>query len=380
MVWAWQPTPLVVDAAGSVSITPADATHGHTADAPTVTPAYTFTPNEAAHGHAADAVTVTPAYTFAANETLHGHAADNVTVIYSPLLVIAEAVHAHAADAPTVTPAYTFTPNETTHAHAADAATVTPAYTFGPAEALHGHAADAVTVTPAYTFAPAEALHGHAADEALVSTSAGGNAGGDIATLAVAAVAAAASGASAASGALAMVGLSTPEPGAAGSAEAGGGLADVPPAVLPVEGTAEQALPDGNALGAIGDVSLLAPDAFADVPSMARPSGGGGTAPMFQRPFRPVSARTGGALRTVRIAPPDALAFGVVSVGTLVVLPVRRLSAPAAAAMGTAAPQVRGRRIIVRAIDAKARGEDGLIQARAEDDLMIEALTALLAA
>lgn len=152
-----------------VTLTVADALHGHTADSPSLTQAHTLVVADAAHALASDAPTLSQAHTLTVADALHGHTADGPTLTQAHSLTVADATHAHTAESPTPTTGTTLSVADATHAHAADSPALTQAHTLVVADALHGHAADNVTVDTAGTITVADATHGHVADNVTLT-------------------------------------------------------------------------------------------------------------------------------------------------------------------------------------------------------------------
>ena len=172
-----------------------DATHGHSADSPALTQANTLAVDDAAHGHTADSPALTPAViaytdlglyggpeapheftakapaapTLVVADASHGHTAESPSLTQANTLVVASATHAHAADSPALVVAGALAVQDAAHAHTADSPALTQAGTLVPADALHAHTADSPALTQDSTLAPQDALHGHSADEPTLS-------------------------------------------------------------------------------------------------------------------------------------------------------------------------------------------------------------------
>jgi hypothetical protein len=105
-------------------VTPADTTHGHTADQPALTQVHTLAPADAAHGHTADQPTVSTVHTLAPDSTSHGHAAGSPALAQAHELAPTAATHSHAAAEPALTQTHEITAADAAHGHAADQAVV----------------------------------------------------------------------------------------------------------------------------------------------------------------------------------------------------------------------------------------------------------------
>ena len=111
-------------AASSVTLSIADATHAHSAEAVVlgVTGATTLTVADAAHAHTVDGITLSAQSVLAIQDALHAHAADGITLDASgaAVLLLADALHAHAADGVALTVDAWLVVADAVHTHAAD--------------------------------------------------------------------------------------------------------------------------------------------------------------------------------------------------------------------------------------------------------------------
>ena len=158
-------------AGGSVSLTIADAIHGHASDAIDLSWLAALSVNDAAHGHAADNVTLaaTTGTSLAIADATHGHVADGVALTTQWLLAIADATHGHTSDNVTLdtSNATWLTAQDAAHGHAADNAALSLSTWLAIVEAAHGHTADTPTLTAHVALAIAEALHAMTADNVV---------------------------------------------------------------------------------------------------------------------------------------------------------------------------------------------------------------------
>src|SRR5574343_342108 len=135
---------------GATVLAVSDATHGHTADALTLSTQAVLALADATHAHTADAVVLTTSSTLAVQDATHGHAADNLTLsgTGTAALVIADATHGHTADNLTLTIGGTsLTAADAVHAHTADTIAFTLDTWLTVADARHIHRADNVVLT-----------------------------------------------------------------------------------------------------------------------------------------------------------------------------------------------------------------------------------------
>ena len=107
-----------------VTLSVADAAHGHSADNITLAASgsTSLTVADAAHGHTVDGLTLTAASVLAIQEALHAHAADAITLdaASGPVLLLADGLHAHTADGLTLTVQAWLVVAEARHVHRAD--------------------------------------------------------------------------------------------------------------------------------------------------------------------------------------------------------------------------------------------------------------------
>lgn len=148
----------------------ADATHGHAVDALSLIQAHVLAVQEALHAHAAEAPALTQANTLAVGDATHGHSADGLALVQAHVLAMQDALHAHAAEAPTLSEANLLTVGDATHGHSAEAPALTQGNVLAVADALHSQTAEAPALVQAHVLAVADALNAHAADQITLST------------------------------------------------------------------------------------------------------------------------------------------------------------------------------------------------------------------
>ena len=156
---------------GAVALTIQDATHAHSAEAPTLTQVHVLNISEALHGHTADNVTLSAGITLLIDAATHAHQADSLTLTQVHSLLINAALHAHAADNVTLTQVHNLLVDSALHAHLADNVLVTTGYFLDIADGLHAHRADNVTLNQVHVLAVANSLHGHLADKVSLDVS-----------------------------------------------------------------------------------------------------------------------------------------------------------------------------------------------------------------
>lgn len=135
--------PVSAAAGGSVSLTVADAAHGHVSDAVVLTTADALAVADAAHAHTSDALTLSAsgATALAVADAAHLHTVDGLVLSSDALLTIQAALHAHASDLVTLStsgaPALLI--SDQLHAHTADGVALTVSAWLVVANAMHAH-------------------------------------------------------------------------------------------------------------------------------------------------------------------------------------------------------------------------------------------------
>lgn len=153
-------------------LTPQDTIHVHSAESPTLMTAFVLVPADALHGHTVDSVALTQAHLLAVNDAVHGHAAESVELSTALNLAVAKALHGHTAESPALTQAHILVADDSFHAHLVDQVNLSLAFSLAVQDAHHGHAAESPAPTVAFALAVADALHAHAADNVQLSEAA----------------------------------------------------------------------------------------------------------------------------------------------------------------------------------------------------------------
>ena len=156
---------------GTVTLSVADSTHGHTADGLTVSTASALTVAEASHAHTAEALTLSTGTSLSVAESLHSHAADALTLTTKSSLAVSDSSHAHAADNLTLsaTTGDTLAVQDATHAHSAESIALTTSQHLAIADGEHTHAADSVALSTQILLAVADSAHAHTAENITLS-------------------------------------------------------------------------------------------------------------------------------------------------------------------------------------------------------------------
>lgn len=158
--------PVSAATGGSTALVIQDASHGHTAEAVTLTSDSTLAVQDAAHGHTAESPTLTTEWLLTVADAAHAHSAENVTLGTSDAtsLTVQDATHAHAADSVITSTDWLLSVADALHAHSTDGVTLDTAPVLVVADALHGHAADSPTLVTDSWLQPDDALHANAVD------------------------------------------------------------------------------------------------------------------------------------------------------------------------------------------------------------------------
>jgi hypothetical protein len=105
-------------------LAPADATHGHAAESPTLEPSlsYSLTVGDALHAHAAESPALTTRAAIAAASASHAHSADAANLVITTVtsLAVDDAQHDHTAGDADLIARVTLTAADAQHEHTAD--------------------------------------------------------------------------------------------------------------------------------------------------------------------------------------------------------------------------------------------------------------------
>lgn len=167
----WMP---VAAAGGAVSLTIADCSHGHAAEAVVLTSQTALSVADASHAHAAEAVTLSTQTALSVADVSHAHAADNLTLgtTGSANLTVQDATHAHAADGPALTSQTGLTIADASHSHQAEGLTLSASAYLAVADASHAQLADSLDLSGAPSLLIQNAAHGHLAESPALTTAA----------------------------------------------------------------------------------------------------------------------------------------------------------------------------------------------------------------
>lgn len=127
------------EAGTGASITPADASHGHTSGHPSVAQPHAVMPSAGAHAHAATSPTVSA--TVGPSGSTHAHVAGSPSLAQSHALAPADSSHGQVVTSPTLAQAVSVSPTPGMHVHTTTTPVVSQSHVMAPAGSVHGHAA-----------------------------------------------------------------------------------------------------------------------------------------------------------------------------------------------------------------------------------------------
>lgn len=160
---------------GGINLVIADASHGHTADSPTLSTDWLLTVADSNHAHAADNLTlgVAGVADLVIAEAAHSHSAESPTLSTEWLLSIADALHGHAADNLTLSTGSVvdLTIADGLHSHTAEAVVLSSDSYLVVADSTHGHVADSPAFSLDTYLVIADGGHAHYADVLTLNTS-----------------------------------------------------------------------------------------------------------------------------------------------------------------------------------------------------------------
>lgn len=113
---------LATEAGGDTAISPANASHGHSAGNVTLGQTHALSISAAVHTHAAQNVALSVSGALDIANGTHGHAADNLTLAQHSQIIIAAGLHGHAADMASLSQVHLLSVSPALHAHAASLA------------------------------------------------------------------------------------------------------------------------------------------------------------------------------------------------------------------------------------------------------------------
>lgn len=147
-----------------VSVTVADATHGHSATSPSLAASSDVSVDSATHGHGATSPTLGAVSPVSPADAAHGHTASSPTLSASgsaPSVTADDAVHAHSATSPALSTATSASANNATHAHSAGSPALATNTSAAPDNAAHAHSATSPTLAAKFTVTSANGAHAH---------------------------------------------------------------------------------------------------------------------------------------------------------------------------------------------------------------------------
>lgn len=151
-----------------VNLTPADAAHGHTADASGLTQVHVLTPADAAHEHTSDGATVTETANLDTDDAAHEHATESPGVTQVHVLSPGDAFHGHVSSEPVVTMTVTLIPDATNHEHTTQSSGLTQVHALLPVNTDHSHTAESGALAQVHHLTPVDVLHQHTAESTVL--------------------------------------------------------------------------------------------------------------------------------------------------------------------------------------------------------------------
>ena len=130
------------------TLTVNNASHGHTAESPTLSASFDLAPAAAAHTHQAESPTLSASFDLDPAAAFHAHQAESPVLILTAALDPAAAFHAHQAAAPAIVLTAALEPSAAFHAHQAESPVLIMTAALEPAAAFHAHQAQTITWPP----------------------------------------------------------------------------------------------------------------------------------------------------------------------------------------------------------------------------------------
>jgi hypothetical protein len=178
----WVAFTVAVRPNATVSITPNNGSHAHSAASPSITQEHAITPANGVHAHASDSPALTGEHVITPAAAAHAHTASSPSVLEPPIVTTIYPFGPWFKDTTAATEVLVFghlfeytetaasiTPNSATHSHAATSPTLTQEHTLTPAAGVHAHSASSPTLTQEHAVAPAAGSHAHTATSPTVS-------------------------------------------------------------------------------------------------------------------------------------------------------------------------------------------------------------------
>jgi hypothetical protein len=150
---------------GATDVTPADATHTHTAEQPTITQTHVIAVNDATHSHTAESPALTQVHQISVDSATHAHTAEQPALTGTHVLAGENAVHAQTAESPTITQLHVLSANDAVHTQTADQPALIQTHSITSDDATHAQAAEQPTVTQLHILQPDDSEHEQIADE-----------------------------------------------------------------------------------------------------------------------------------------------------------------------------------------------------------------------
>lgn len=150
---------------GSIVLTVADASHGHSADVAALTQANVLAVGDSSHAHAAQNIALNVGVAISVNAADHAHAAESPTLIQSHVLDLAEALHGHTVDYVGLIQANALSPADALHGHTTDGVNLTQASVLSVYESTHDHLAELISLSQSALLIIQQVAHAQQADQ-----------------------------------------------------------------------------------------------------------------------------------------------------------------------------------------------------------------------
>ncbi|MBD2842722.1 hypothetical protein, partial [Erythrobacter rubeus] len=150
--------------AGSETLTPESAAHGHSAAEPTLQPASSLSPSSSAHAQAAGQAGLSVSVSLAPSDASHGHAADDAAIDAQSSLLPDSAGHVQVVQQASLNAAAALSVIPVSHAHSADQTSLGVAGSLAIEDGDHAHEVISTALAAESVLLPGRTLHSHEAD------------------------------------------------------------------------------------------------------------------------------------------------------------------------------------------------------------------------
>jgi hypothetical protein len=154
-----------------VAITPANSAQAHSATSPALATNNSVVPNSATHGHSATQPVIATNSSIVPANAAHGHTATQPTIATNSSIVAANAAHTLTSTQPALATANIIVPANAAHALSSTVPTLATANVVVPASTAHAHSATSPSVATNSSVTPANAAHNQTATQPTLTTS-----------------------------------------------------------------------------------------------------------------------------------------------------------------------------------------------------------------